>query len=281
MSVQLIQGDAAAVLSDAIAPGSVNMVYADPPFGNEQVWTGAAGAFSDKWRWSRASAEGWAALRTHSPAGAYLMAVAAQEPKARAYLGVMAGLLLGVFRVLDARGTLWLHFDDTMGAHLRLLGDVVFGTANQFGTVIWHRSSGRVTPRSFARVHDTIACWGRTRAARFRLARLRSPLVFGDPCFGILVDGLVDDRLAATANERVGYPTQKPLSLLRRFIEAASLPGDVVLDPCCGSGTSLVAAKMLGRKAIGVDMSADAIAVARSRLFPPPPAQRDLFEPMA
>jgi site-specific DNA-methyltransferase (adenine-specific) len=68
------------------------------------------------------------------------------------------------------------------------------------------------------------------------------------------------------AKERVGYPTQKPVLLLERIIKIASNEGDWVLDPFCGSGTTLVAAALLNRNAIGIDSSQDAIELTRSRL---------------
>ncbi len=72
--------------------------------------------------------------------------------------------------------------------------------------------------------------------------------------------------IAPTAHERVGYPTQKPLALLRRIIALASNPGDLVLDPFCGSGTTLIAAHRLGRRWIGIDANPQAIAIAKSRV---------------
>lgn len=68
------------------------------------------------------------------------------------------------------------------------------------------------------------------------------------------------------AKERLGYPTQKPVALLERIIEASSNPGDVVLDPFCGCGTALVAAEKLGRQWIGIDITYLAIATMRHRL---------------
>jgi len=73
--------------------------------------------------------------------------------------------------------------------------------------------------------------------------------------------------LSPTANERTGYPTQKPLALLHRVIKASSNEGDVVLDPYCGSGTACVAAAQLDRKWIGIDKSANAVKTARVRLM--------------
>jgi len=67
--------------------------------------------------------------------------------------------------------------------------------------------------------------------------------------------------------ERLGYPTQKPLALLERIIEASSNPGDVVLDPFCGCGTAVVAAQQLGRQWIGIDVTHLAISLMKNRLI--------------
>jgi DNA modification methylase len=74
------------------------------------------------------------------------------------------------------------------------------------------------------------------------------------------------DPINMMAKERRGYPTQKPIALLERIIEASSNLGDVVLDPFCGCGTALVAAQKLGRKWIGIDITYLAIAVMKARL---------------
>jgi site-specific DNA-methyltransferase (adenine-specific) len=278
MSVGVLQGDAVTVLREQIAPRSIDMIYSDPPFGNEQIWTGVAGTFSDKWRWSEQSAKGWERLRQHSAIGVDLMAAATPTAKGRAYIGMMAGLLLSCHDALKLTGSLWLHFDDTMGAHLRLLGDVIFGPENQIGTVVWKRGRGKNSCRHFGRNHDTIACFGRSRAARAKLWRIGSrDLVHGGFDHPVYVDALLDDLLGAGAKERVGYPTQKPIALIRRFILAATVRGDVVLDPTCGSGTSLVAALQEGRIAIGIDVSEAAVTVARERTRPPSVEQLDLF----
>src|SRR6185437_14766256 len=68
------------------------------------------------------------------------------------------------------------------------------------------------------------------------------------------------------AQERLGYPTQKPLALLERIITASSNPGDVVLDPFCGCGTAICAAQKLGRRWIGIDITHLAVSLMKSRL---------------
>jgi site-specific DNA-methyltransferase (adenine-specific) len=73
--------------------------------------------------------------------------------------------------------------------------------------------------------------------------------------------------IGAKAAERLGYPTQKPVALLERVVNASSRPGDVVLDPFCGCGTSVAAAQNLGRKWIGIDITHLAITLIKSRLL--------------
>ncbi len=74
------------------------------------------------------------------------------------------------------------------------------------------------------------------------------------------------DRLNQTAKERLGYPTQKPLALLERIIEASSNPGEVILDPFIGGGTTAHAAQRLGRNWIGIDITYLAIGIAQKRI---------------
>lgn len=280
MTFALHLGDAAAVMREKIASRSVDMVYSDPPFGNEQVWKGKAGSFDDRWDASDASRRGWHALQQHSPAASVAAAASRGDKKTLGYIGAMAGIILEVHRVLKPTGTLWLHFDDTMGAELRLLCDVAFGPLNAAGTLVWKRAhGGKGNAKGWGRVHDTIACYARTRAAFWRLWRIGTlggdPLSPGWHCR--FDDFATAAPLGSGDAERVGYPTQKPVALLTELIGAATLKGDTVLDPTCGSGTTLVAALKLDRRAIGIDQSPGAIKAARSRIDARPPVQEDMF----
>ena len=85
---------------------------------------------------------------------------------------------------------------------------------------------------------------------------------------GTRISSLITDipPIGAQAQERMGYPTQKPLALLERIVSASSNPGDLVLDPFCGCGTAVVAAEKLGRKWIGIDITYIALDLMISRL---------------
>ena len=85
---------------------------------------------------------------------------------------------------------------------------------------------------------------------------------------GLLIQDIITDvsPINSQAAERLGYPTQKPLALLERIISASSNPGDVVLDPFCGCGTTVAAAQKLGRRWVGIDVTHLSIALMKYRL---------------
>ena len=89
---------------------------------------------------------------------------------------------------------------------------------------------------------------------------------YKDEWDGMPISSLWVDIPQATRNERTGYPTQKPLSLLERIVEASSNPGDVVLDPFCGCATACVAAEKLDRQWVGIDLSEVAYTLVQERL---------------
>jgi site-specific DNA-methyltransferase (adenine-specific) len=101
-----------------------------------------------------------------------------------------------------------------------------------------------------------------SKDGRLRLKR------YLDESPGHRIQNLWDDipPISSQAAERLGYPTQKPLALLERIIQASSNPGDIVLDPFCGCATSVVAAQKLGRRWIGIDITHLAIALQKYRL---------------
>jgi adenine specific DNA methylase Mod len=89
-----------------------------------------------------------------------------------------------------------------------------------------------------------------------------------DESRGVPVQDVWNDitSLSGAHRERLGWQTQKPVSLLERIVSASSKPGDIVLDPFCGCGTAIVAAESLGRQWIGIDITYLSIAVMKARL---------------
>jgi len=101
--------------------------------------------------------------------------------------------------------------------------------------------------------------------ARGRVPRYKRYLEMseGNPIQDVITD---IQPIGAHARERLGYPTQKPIALLERILQASSNEGDIVLDPFCGCGTAIVAAQKLNRRWIGIDITHLAIALIKYRL---------------
>jgi site-specific DNA-methyltransferase (adenine-specific) len=258
-------------------------------------------AFADSWRWTPAAdvavTEALAALPPAPAAllgGIAAMLAHAEGPRAPlpAYLAAMAIRLVEVARVLKPSGQLVLHCDPAAGHHLRLLLDAVLGPRRFLDEIVWrYRTSSGAPGHRLHRNHDllfrygngpaedlawthprdpwpeaTLRKWQRDEAGRvYRRQTRTGRRYYVDPA-GKLADDVWEHTLASRSRERLGYPTQKPLWLLDRIVRAASRPGDVVLDPFAGGGTTAVAAQAAGRDWIAVDAAAVAVALTRRRL---------------
>ncbi len=178
--------------------------------------------------------------------------------------------------MLKPAGSLYLHGDPKMGAYLRLMLDALMGREHFRNEIVWAYRTGGAGKRHFARKHDVILFYTASDAYTFHPQKER--VRYGKRFFdaqrdeqGYYTDVLMRDvwEIPAVINvssERTGYPTQKPLALLERIVAASSNAGDVVLDPFCGSGTTLLAAQRLGRRWLGIDVNEDAVRLAKKRL---------------
>lgn len=220
-----------------------------------------------------------------------------------AYLSMMAPRLLELHRVLKPTGSIFLHCDPAASHYLKLLMDAIFGPKNFRNEIVWHYSGWNKHLKShFERRHDVLLFyakskdqkfWGygipweskeqylKVRKQKLRTDKLGREYVLSDAgggkrvrrlieeamSYGRPVDDVWDiDKLNNSSKESVKFPTQKPLALLERIIEAASDEGDTVLDPFCGCGTSIAAAEALGRRWVGIDITQIAIDVITKRL---------------
>lgn len=252
-------------------------------------------AFEDTWHWDETAARSMQEVIEGggAPAQAVLAFTSLLGPSDMlAYLAMMAPRLLELRRVLRSTGTIYLHCDPTASHYLKLLMDAIFGPKNFLNEIIWHyQTSGGAPKKTLIRDHDTILRYSKgpvagvvwnapreswpestlkkwQRDADGRIYHIHNDTgtrYYIDPA-GKLMDDVWDITLAARSSERLGYPTQKPLALLERIIGAASNPGDIVLDPFCGCGTTISAAQALGRRWVGIDITHLAIGLIKHRL---------------
>ena len=261
-------------------PASVHLIYLDPPF-NTNVKRSLPSL-----RGRRAGDEG---ISYDDAFGAPADYIAYMRPR-----------LQQMRRVLALNGSLFFHCDWRTSHHVRLMLDEVFevqpspqpspkGRGSFVNEIIWHYGLGASKARrQLLTKHDVIFWYANSPDYTFNLIReaptkamlakyrhvdeqgnhymnsygRRYTLKGGKP----LDDVWSIPAIAPTSKERAGYPTQKPLALLCRIIQLASNEGDVVLDPFCGSGTTLLAAQQLNRNWIGIDANPQAIAIAGKRL---------------
>ena len=255
-------------------------------------------AFDDTWHWGadseRALAELLSADSPAPAAGQLLESLVRGQGRNQmaAYLAMMSVRLAELRRVLKPRGSIYLHCDQTAVHYLKLLMDSVFGGGNFLNHVVWNYRRWPSRSRRFQRMHDDLLFYAKDADSprvfhqlyeelpssthkRFGTRPQIADFSSGHRKPGQTEEESLDDPMAdvwdisiiaPSARERVGYDTQKPLRLLRRIIEVSSGPEDLVLDPFCGGGTTVVAAEQLGRRWCGIDITHLAIGLVEDRL---------------
>lgn len=205
--------------------------------------------------------------------------------------------------LLAEDGSIYLHCDWRVNSYVRLVMDEIFGAMNFRNELIWHYGQ-RTEPREkqFDRKHDTILFYAKSAETRlFTTTEIwtreefiahRHDVVLdedgreyivtdggkGRPRYRRYVDEVIEkgkpidsvwdiQLLNSSARERMGYPTQKPESLIERIVKASSSEGDLVADFFCGSGTTAAVSEKFGRKWIASDLGKFAIHTTRKRMI--------------
>lgn len=190
------------------------------------------------------------------------------------YLAFLEPRLQEAYRVLAPHGSLYFHIDYREAHYCKVLLDAIFGRACFLNEIIWAYDYGGRPRRKWPPKHDTILLYVKdpdryvfNPDAIDRVPYMAPKLVGEEKArLGKLPTDVWWHTIVPTnSKERMGYPTQKPLGILRRIIRASSHPEHLVLDFFAGSGTTGVAALELGRRFILVDNNPEAIEVMRRR----------------
>jgi DNA modification methylase len=274
------------------------LVYLDPPFNSNKDYNvlfeehdGTRSAaqikvFEDTWRWdSEAAARYDEVLRDGGKVAEALQAfrLFLGRSDMMAYLANMAPRLVELRRVLKPHGSIYLHCDATASHYLKVLMDAVFGVRNCRREIIWRSgwvSGFKTRAKNWVRNHDTLLYYVKDSANfTFNKELAYKPHAEGyerrgggENPLGVAIDDVWDEVelyspwIKSFSKEKLGYMTQKPRALLERIIKVSSRPGDLVLDPFCGCGTSIEAAEALGRRWIGIDITQLAVSLIKHRL---------------
>lgn len=267
-----------------LASESVGLVYLDPPF-----FTQKEQSLSPRTRDRRYSfCDSW--------------------PSLEAYSDFLDERLRECHRLLEKTGSIFFHCDRRASHVARGLLDQIFGEKQFRSEIIWTYRRWSNSQRGLLPSHQTILYYTKSDDFVFnevfvdysastnvdQLLQKRRRDEFGKAIYsrddegnvvaagakrGVALGDVWDiPLLNPKASERVGYPTQKPILLLERIISLATPEGALVLDPFCGSGTTLVAAELLKRNSIGIDMSSEAIGIAEKRLQVPSKTESRLLK---
>ena len=267
----------------------IDLIYLDPPFNSNHNYaaaidSAAAGAeFKDTWSIRDIEIAGLDAIRAkHGGIFAFIQTAFRESDKS--YLTYLAIRLLEMHRILKPTGSIYLHCDPTMSHYLKVLMDGIFGRAQFRNEIVWcYHGPGSPKMRQFNRKTDHILWYAKGDKWTFNRDAVRIPYADGAPHaggYGINAQtaeeygahGKVPEnwwpiRIAARSKtEYTGYPTQKPLALLERIVNAGSNEGDMVLDPFCGCATTCVAAERLARQWVGIDISETPARLIKLRL---------------
>jgi len=201
-----------------------------------------------------------------------------------AYLAFMRDRVEACYDVLKPTGSFYLHCDWHASHYLKKMCDEIFGYNNFRNEIIWYYKHMSNVKKDFARKHDTILRYTKSNEFVFNLndvrqpyddqtiKRYKTPVVFPKGyeakinSLGKIPDDVwIIPPIRNVSKERIGYPTQKPEAVLERIIKASSNPGDIVLDPFCGCGTTAIVSRKLKRHFIGIDVSYTACKVMQNR----------------
>ncbi len=263
---------------------SIDLIYLDPPFFTQKVHKLKTKdrtqefSFSDIWK-------------SHSEYAEFLH-IRLQE----------------MSRILSNNGSIFVHCDKNASHIIRFLLDDIFGEKNFRSEIIWYYKRWSNSQKNLIPSHQTIYFYTKTNQYTFntiyqnysastnidQILQKRTRDEFGKAIYDRNEEGNIISNggkkgvplpdvweipyLNPKAHERTGYPTQKPILLLERIINLVTNEGDIILDPFCGSGTTLVAAKLLNRKYIGIDISEEAIKIAQNRVDNPLKTNSNLLE---
>ncbi len=270
----------------------VDLIYTDPPFNSKRTYsapigTKAAGSsFKDMWTWDDVDVACLGRLYKDYPHLVnFIYSVGDIHSKAMAsYLAFMTQRIIEMHRVLKPSGSMYLHVDPTASHYLKIILDRVFGKNNFRNEIVWHYYNGTSNIRgAYVRKHDILMFYTKDKKqVVFNEDNAREPYAEGsnfvknprgykdkykpNPLGKRMHDVWRIPTINNMAKERTGYPTQKPLKLLRRIIEASSNQGDIVMDPFCGCATAMVSAQHLHRKWIGIDIELQARDLVIDRL---------------
>lgn len=251
----------------ALPAASVDLIYIDPPFNTGKVQA----------RTQLKTVRDEAGDRTGFQGQRYASVALGTKRFGDAfddYLAFLEPRLIEAHRVLREHGSLYFHVDYREVHYCKVLLDQIFGRDAFLNEIIWAYDYGGRPKDRWPPKHDNILLYAKDRSnytfnvdAIERIPYMAPGLVGPEKAARgkLPTDTWWHTIVPTNGAEKTGYPTQKPLGILRRIVQASSNSGDVVLDFFAGSGTTGAAALEFGRRFILIDSNPEALAVMAKR----------------
>ena len=246
---------------------SVQLIYIDPPFNTGRRQTRGKSTTTRSETGNRVGFKGQRYDIVRDTVLGY-------DDEFADYWSFLEPRLEEAWRLLNETGTLYLHLDFREAHYAKVLLDALFGRENFLNEIIWAYDYGAKSKSRWPAKHDTILVYVKDPSKYYFV----SASVDREP---YMAPGLVTAEklelgklptdvwwhtiVSPTGKEKTGYPTQKPIGILRRIIQASSKPGDLVMDFFGGSGTTGFVAAELERRFILMDRNPEAIEIMRER----------------
>jgi site-specific DNA-methyltransferase (adenine-specific) len=254
-------------LLQSLPDASVDLIYIDPPFNTGKIQKRTR---IQTVRDAEGDRTGFGGRRYQT------IRVGAQEygDWFDDYLAFLAPRLEQAHRILAPHGSLYFHIDYREVHYCKILLDIIFGRECFLNEIIWAYDYGARTRKKWPPKHDNILWYAKDPEnytynveAIERIPYMAPGLVGPEKAARgkLPTDTWWHTIVPTNGKEKTGYPTQKPLGILRRIISASSNPGDLVLDFFAGSGTTGAVCLELDRRFILVDNNPQAIAVMQKR----------------
>jgi site-specific DNA-methyltransferase (adenine-specific) len=280
MHNRIYLGDNLPILK-AMESGSIDLIYIDPPFntGRERSLTQIKTARSVSG--DRVGFQGKRYQTTSGESRSY-------GDRFDDFLAFIEPRLTEAYRSLKSNGSLYFHIDYREVHYCKILLDEIFGRASFLNEIIWAYDYGGRTRKKWPPKHDNIL-WYAKDPKRYtynldevdRIPYMAPALVGAEKAERgkLPTDTWWHTIVPTNGKEKTGYPTQKPLGILRRIVAASSNPGEVVMDFFAGSGTTGAACLELGRPFILVDDNLEALGVMAKRFAGVPDIEWVGFKP--
>ena len=266
MPHQIYCSDNLTVLRE-LPSGSVDLIYIDPPFntGKRQSRTQVKTERSETGDRTGFAGNRYETVKIGSKAYGDLF---------DDFLAFLEPRLVEAYRVLAPHGSLYFHIDYREVHYCKVLLDQIFGRECFLNEIIWAYDYGARTRQKWPPKHDNILWYAKdARHYTFNYDEIERIPYMAPGLVGpekaakgkLPTDTWWHTIVATNGKEKTGYPTQKPLGIIRRIVTASSNPGETVLDFFAGSGTTGAACLELGRRFILVDDNLQALETMAHR----------------